>query len=222
MGGAKARFPRTTYDVRAPTPIPGARFFALIWDCSTDSRVASDVRDQYQGLVSSGYTSILALRDVRPDFTLADIPNLKSGFARAVPVGPVTPRLVLAALEIEAWFVAEYSHFARIDRTLTPPYVNSQLGIDLIKDPVEHIQQPATLLNQIYGLAGAAYQKSRADVTKTVQALDLELLMSQLPTRAPNFAPLQAELVEFFTPSWRKLLRHYLPKIMSGYPNKPE
>jgi hypothetical protein len=127
----------------------------------------------------------------------------------------VTPRLVLAALEIEAWFVAEYSHFARIDPTLTPPYVNSALGIDLIHDPVEHIQQPATLLNQIYSLVGAAYTKSAADVTKTVQALNFRLLMSQLPTRAPNFAPLQTELVEFFSPPWRKLLR-YLPQIIRG------
>jgi hypothetical protein len=57
---------------------------------------------------------------------------------------------------------------------------------------------------------GTSYTKSAGDAKRTVQALDFVLLLQQLPSRAPNFAPLRSELVDFFTPTWRKVLRQLL------------
>jgi hypothetical protein len=132
---------------------------------------------------------------------------MKNAFSSVLPAKPVVPLLILAALEIEAWFIADYSHFPRINRTLTPRNVKRALGIDIINQSVESIAEPATLLNDIYALRGLSYTKSAADATRTVAALDLNFLLDELPTLAPNFAPLRAELVEFFTPPWRKLTR---------------
>jgi hypothetical protein len=211
IGGS--RFPRMTYDVSAPAPTRETRFLALIWDCSTDGRVTSDLRDRYQSLISSGYTTILAVRDVRPTFTLNDIPRMKAAFNGVLPKAPVAPQLILAALEVEAWFIADHSHFARIDPALTPSYVQRAIGIDLINQPVELVAEPATLLNDIYALVGATYTKSAADAARTVRALDFGLLLPQLPTRAPNFAPLQAALVDFFSPPSRSVFRQLARKV---------
>lgn len=44
------RYPRSTYLVRSPPPNQDARYFALIVDCGTDSRVTSDSRPRYGSL----------------------------------------------------------------------------------------------------------------------------------------------------------------------------
>ncbi|WP_316230634.1 hypothetical protein [Bradyrhizobium sp. SZCCHNR1051] len=142
---------------------------------------------------------ILALRDVRPDFSLADVPRLKATFSRVVPNDPIAPQLILAALEIEAWFVADYSHFARIAPTLTPSYVRETLGIDLLTHLIEAIPEPAHLLNQIYMLAGVPYAKSASDAQRTIDALDFVVILNELPALAPNFAPLRDELSKFLS-----------------------
>jgi hypothetical protein len=168
------------------------------------------VKDQYQNLVASGFTTILALRDVRPDFTLSDIPRLRSAFETLLPQHPVRPRLFFAALEIEAWFLAEHSHFLRIDSSLTPSRIKQVFGTDLRTQTIENLAHPAALLNDIYALVGSAYTKSANDAARTVGALDFKWLRKHLPGRAPNFAPLLSAVVEFFSPQWRILLRRLI------------
>jgi hypothetical protein len=196
-----------TYVVSAPAQNNKAKFFALLWDCGTDGRVTSDVRDQYQSLVASGYTTILALRDVRPDFSLPDVPRLRAAFHTVLPKLPIQPQLFFAAQEIEAWFLAEYTHFERIDPALTVGRIRRDLQVDLITEAIELIAQPAVLLNDIYALAGGTYTKSASDAKRTVAALDLVLMRRHLPTRAPNFAAFLAALVDFFSEKWRSRLR---------------
>ena len=92
-----------------------------------DGRVLSDVRDQYQTLVDQEFREIIAVRDVYPE-PVGDIPTIRADFAALVPVGPVIPLLVLAIMEIEAWFIGEYTHFSRMDPTLTIPAVTAAFG----------------------------------------------------------------------------------------------
>jgi hypothetical protein len=194
-----------TFDVKTPSPNNETKYFALLWDCGTDGRVTSDLKDQYASLTSSGYTAILALRDVRPEFVLSDVPRMKAGFQSVLPKEPITPQLILAALEIEAWFIADHTHFGRIDPMLTPTHIQNAFGVDVTSAPIELIAEPATLLTNVYALAGATYTKSAADATRTVKALDLQLLLDELPMRAPNFSPLKRALRDFFSPWWVKL-----------------
>jgi hypothetical protein len=195
-GGRK--FPRTSYLIRSTVPHEEVLYFAMIIDCGTDGRVTSDVREQYAGLIASGYEAILALRDVRPDFTLADVPRMKLAFSRVLPQHPIAPQLILAALEVEAWFLADHSHFARIDAVLTPQFIEVNLGVDPVSWAVEAIPAPADFLNQVYALAGLAYTKSGSEVKRTVDAMDFRLVLNDLPAMAPNFAPLKTALSEFF------------------------
>lgn len=193
------RFPRIILSIRTSPPKREERYFALIFDCGTDGRVTSDVLDQYQSLVAKGYEAIVALRDVRPQFQAADVPKLKSAFSQSVPKHPITPLLVLAVMEIEAWFIADYSHFARIEASLTPQHVGQSLNIDFESHAIEGIAAPADLLEAVYALGGATYDKSAKDVDRTIEALDFDFLLSHLPTRAPNFEPLKHVLTEFFS-----------------------
>jgi hypothetical protein len=63
------------------------KYYALIIDCSGDHGVKADIREQYAGLCSSGFSAIIGLRDVRPQ-SLADIPKLRAaldvGFNKAL------------------------------------------------------------------------------------------------------------------------------------------
>jgi hypothetical protein len=130
---------------------------------------------------------------------------------------PITPKTG-SLFHAETQFIADHSHFARIDPTLTPPHINRALGIDLVNQPVELIQEPAALLNSIYGLAGALYTKSAADVRKTVQAINFSIILNELPARAPNFEPLKVALLHFFSPPWRRMARQLAALIASRTP----
>jgi hypothetical protein len=51
----------------------GLGYFVLIVDCSGDSTVKSDIRDNYESLVSNGYNAVIGIRDVYPRFKYTDV-----------------------------------------------------------------------------------------------------------------------------------------------------
>ncbi len=108
------RFARFFYKLTPETNAADHSFYALIYNCGSDGRVASDIRDQYPTLVSSGYSTIIGIRDVAPEVRRSDIPKLRAGVSRFMPQVPIAPLLVLATMEVEAWFMGEYTHFPRL------------------------------------------------------------------------------------------------------------
>ncbi len=91
------RFPRTTIELSAPAARSGERYYALICDCGSDERVASEIRDQYESLIKSGYKAIIAIRDVYP-FARQNISRLETGFHEMIKSEPVEVLLVLAVM----------------------------------------------------------------------------------------------------------------------------
>ena len=150
--------------------------YVLIYISQNDNRVASDVRDQYDSLVKQGYDGILALRDVYPDFTLAEVPVLRSRLLFGQKTKPFPPTMLLAIMEIEAWFIAEHSHFVRLHPSLTDAEVEAQLGSPLAGLDVERLAHPAETLAQIYRRAGLGYGKTQSQVSRTLAALDFAAL----------------------------------------------
>jgi hypothetical protein len=71
----------------------GHNYEAIIIDCGADQRVASEIREQYQSMISAGFTTFVAIRDVAPNFTRTDKPRLIRGFNSAVPQQPISPIL---------------------------------------------------------------------------------------------------------------------------------
>jgi hypothetical protein len=170
---------RTLTSVRVLGASTSYTHFVLIVDCSTDNRVKSDIRDNYDNLVASGYTAILGIRDVYPDFVYTDIGSLRAGLSSGLKNTPVTVQFTLGVMEIESWFLAEYSHFPRLDAALTLQEIVSKLGFNPSTDDLQLRATPALDLHNAYQLVGYSYQKTRNQAQRTVNLLDYATLYLQ-------------------------------------------
>ncbi len=164
----------------------GQEYYVLIVDCGGDSSVKSDIRDRYDGLAKNDYESIIAIRDVYPDFSHEDVPKLRRGLASGLKTEPIEVVFALAIMEIEAWFIAEHGHFAKISRDLTLERISKELGFDPSQDDIELRNHPAQDLDAIYRLVGPGYNKNRNKVERTVNALDYAHVYLSLGDRIPD------------------------------------
>ncbi|MQB19678.1 hypothetical protein DXT90_03420 [Agrobacterium tumefaciens] len=170
-GGRK--FPAMLLDVGTDEGSPDeCELFYLLIDCANDERVVTAINENYEKLLSQGYQVILGVRDLRPDFSIEQLDKLVEMSTKSLPSGDVTPGLVVAVMEAEAWFLAEYGHFTRLDANLDLEKIRSELNIDL-EMRSESFENPAQTLSTIYGLVGLTYTKSNYDVTRTIDAMDL-------------------------------------------------
>lgn len=195
IGSGPARVRR----VRGKTPadIP---FYAQVCDCHGGGElttVVSDIRDHYQGLVNEGYSLIMGLRDVYP------VPNsrmqkLREGIMSFLPRGPVPVHMVLAVREIEAWFIVEDRHYVQLHPELTPRKILKNMHLDVCTVRAETIYHPAETLNKIYRLKSFGYHKSRSDIQRTIDALDYDYLINEVPKRAQSLGELCRSLKRFF------------------------
>lgn len=178
---------------------PGKQFSVLIVDSGTDIRVASDIRDQYESLVKAEYSLVLGLRDVYP-WQRSEIPLIRSAVDRFLPKGSVAVDVVLAIMEIEAWFLAEHTHFERVDSRITLEMVNGAVGGDVQTIDVEDIAHPSETLNIIYKTVGRSYRKRKDQVSDIVDALDYARLYLELPDRVSALRQLCDHLDVFLSP----------------------
>src|SRR5258708_2274501 len=116
-GGSSAR--RTFARVRAAKPDTGQKYFVMIVDCGGDRLVKERIMEEHENLTRAGYEKSIGLRDVRPDFTHADIPRLEAGLRMYIKTSLIPVEFILAILEIEAWLLAEVTHFTKIDPAIT-------------------------------------------------------------------------------------------------------
>ena len=161
------------------------KYYVLIYNSGNDSRVASDIRDQYQSLVSSGYEKIIGLRDLYP-IPISDKTTLESALQKVLPSGKIPVYIVLAIMEVEAWFLAEWNHFLKVDARLTTDFIKQNLEFNPAIDDMESRSHPAEDLHQIYQLIGRAYRKQKNQVDTVVINLDYELLYLKLVDRVPS------------------------------------
>lgn len=153
--------------------------YILITDCGGDSTVKSYVLDQRASLIKSGYTLIVGLLDLFPK-NKADLHKFQYGLYYQVPQKELPICFVISVMEVEAWFIAEKSHFLKVDNKLTVQWINSQLNIDLDNIVFEDIPKPAETLNSIYKLVGKGYSKKSKKVQITVDRLDYSELYFNL------------------------------------------
>ena len=193
-GGSKRR---TFARVRAAKPDTGQRYFVMIIDCGGDHLVKERVLEEHQNLTNAGYSKIIALRDVRPDFTHADIPRLETGLRTYIKSSLIPVEFILAILEIEAWFLAESTHFPKIDPAITVASIIATLGFDPEHDDMSARPIPADDLNRCYAIGGKTYQKHMAK--DTVDALDYALVYLDLPPRIPYLGRLIGSISSFLS-----------------------
>ena len=178
-------------------PSNGATHFAMIVDCGTDNRVRSDIGDQYDSLIKSGYTTIIGIRDVFPEFTVSDIPKLRSGLNYRLKSVPIQVQFILGVMEIESWFLAEHTHFSRIDPTLTVPKIIALLGFNPELEDLQLRINPASDLHMVYQIAGLAYRKKKNQALRTMSVLDYASIYLDVSSRFPDLHNLIKSIDDF-------------------------
>lgn len=179
----------------------GARYYAQIVNSANDEKVVSDIREHHPRLVREGFSLILGIRDVLP-YPNSKLPLLRGATAKVLPTGSPPVHVVFAIREIEAWFLAEDSHFERIHRRLNPgrllTEVREEFRIDTSTMNVEgDVEHPSETLHAIYQLEHRSYRKVRDQVQRTVEALDFARLYLELPDRVSALRELRDHIDGF-------------------------
>jgi hypothetical protein len=162
---------------------PHHRYYVLIVNCSGDSKVKSDILERYHSLKRAGYSAIYGLRDVYGQFRYEDVPRLRRELYAGLPRGEIEVELFLAIMEIEAWLLAEHTHFQRISRELTLARIVEKVRFDPARDDLEQRWHPAEDLDRIYQLAGVRYTKQRHNLEHTLDLLDFAFFISNVSRR---------------------------------------
>ena len=157
----------------------------LIANCCNDEQVKSQIKDNYQSLKRAGYSLVIGLRDIYP-FGHDDIAKLEAGLLVGLPCDDELPiHIHLAVLEIEAWFLEEVQHFARVDKNISLDDVIAG-GFDHTQMRASELSHPAETLSKIYQSVGKGYKKNKKSVQRTIEALDYEELYVNTCQKAPS------------------------------------
>jgi hypothetical protein len=184
----------------------GDEFSVLIYNSRGDQNVSADIKDQYQKLIKNNATAIIGLMDVYPD-SRSDINKLMYYFGYGIPTKPINPSYVLSVMEIEAWFIAEHTHFPRIHPTLTCALIEQRTGYDPSTDDSQLLNHPAANLHIFYQLVGKSYDKDPANSQQpdnmfyhTSSLLDYNFLYYILMDKIAPLKKLIEAIEHFFYP----------------------
>jgi len=140
---------------------PEIKYDFLIYDVGGGEKVISALLERAEKMINQfKYYRLLALRDLHPEKrgNKEKIRNLvnnefnEKSFRNHL-------RFILAIMEIESWFLADYNLFFLINNILSTDYIKNNLNIDLIKDDPELYESPAVKVGKILSLVGIKYKK---------------------------------------------------------------
>ena len=188
--------PRTSSLIEAVDTRTSQRHYVLIYDCGADNAVKTRMLEEYEGLSTrAGYSSIVCIRDVFP-LAHADIKKLEMGLPKFVPTKPVVVEFILSIMEIEAWFLAEHTHFARVDPTITCDAIAVSLGFDPRTDDLMLRPNPAADLHACHQLGGKSYKKAHS---RQIDSLDFAEIYMSVSDRFPYLDQLCATITKFLS-----------------------
>lgn len=182
-----------------PSIVQDAPFFVLLYDCSSDSQVLSDIRKQHESLTNSGYEKILGLRDLYP-ISLSrkgEVERGIKGFLKPLHKMGIPISINLAVMEIEAWFLAEWHYLSKLDNRLIPDFILQECGYDLRSIDVEQRPHPSQDLDDIYQLIGCKYDKSEKISQEIINYLDYDFLYLELVSRVKQLKSFIGEIDSF-------------------------
>ncbi|MGB3264557.1 MAG: hypothetical protein WBA89_11405 [Microcoleus sp.] len=165
-----------------PSIVKDDPFFVLLYNCDCDSQVLSDIRKQHESLTNSGYEKIIGLRDLYPQplEKKQEIEKGIRGFLKPLQKIGIPISVILAVMEVEAWFLAEWNYLAKIDNRLTCDFILQKCGLDLIILDPEQRGHPSQDLDEIYRLVSRNYDKSEKISQEIINNLDYEFLYLHL------------------------------------------
>ncbi|MBC8384215.1 MAG: DUF4276 family protein [Candidatus Cloacimonetes bacterium] len=159
---------------------PNAEFFILIFDASGDGNVLPALFDRSENMIKNqDFKCLIAMQD------LYDRPRNKKSiiirkFNEHKRVFDFSERLkfVLAIMEIEAWFLADYRLFEKLYPPANPNFLKEKLDIDLVEKNPELYKHPSEIINKIFQLFDRKYQKTETQAYKIISNLDFDFLYS--------------------------------------------
>ncbi|CAI3808266.1 hypothetical protein GLGCALEP_05087 [Pseudomonas sp. MM221] len=196
-GGKSGKYPVSFTEVGAVKEVTSEEFFVLIYDCGNDALVAERIKREHPTLTAAGYEKIVGIRDVRPDFKREEVPRLERVMRMYLKTSLAPVVFILSVMEVEAWFLAEFSHFEKIHPDLTVEFIQQQLGFDLRSLDVSTREHPAKDLLDIYSLRGEEYKKSKA--INTIEHLDYARMYYEMGGMVPSVGVLCREIDQFLT-----------------------
>ncbi|WP_368220404.1 DUF4276 family protein [Aeromonas sp. R7-2] len=194
QGGAQS--PRAAINEIIVKSQEETKYYVLIRDSSSDSRVVSDVKDNIYNLQKEGFEKVIGLRDLYP-IALDELKDVEGASNYVIPKNSIDFNIVIAVREIETWFLAEINHYEKIHNALNLGEIKNKLNIDLASINTEIIEHPSSMLHEIYNLVGFAYKKSRKHVERTVNALDMENTYLNLSENMKSLMILIGEIDDF-------------------------
>lgn len=173
-------------------------YYVLIYDCGGETNVKGYLMMQRESLVERGYTCILGLRDVYPNFSREEIPRLRKGLNYRVPQKGALTYIYLAVMETEAWFLGEHTHFRKVSSKLTPEFIQKHLGFNPKTENMEQRESPAYDLKNIYRLVNEDYTKKRSRLNTIIGKLDFRFFTGNLASKMHSLGEFVRQLEKFF------------------------
>ena len=173
-------------------------YFVLVYDCGGESNVKGYLMARREKLISNGYSMILGLRDVYPNFQRDQIGKLIRGLNYQLPQKRARTHIYLAIMETEAWFLGEYHHLRKVSRRLTPEFIEKHLGFNPREENMEDRENPAIDMKAVYQLVGHDYTKKRDKLNAVVSKLDFKYFTHELASRMPSLEKFVEGLEYFF------------------------
>jgi hypothetical protein len=176
----------------------------LIYDCGGDESVKSRILEEYQDLLSDGFSEIIGLRDLYPLTNLIKLENiLANGFAvggKQVAALPLNTKIIVAVREIEDWFLADCNHYTCIDEALLTNLIVASMGFNpCVDDLTVRSISAADDLKSIYNLVGKSYNKKADNVERTIECLDYANIYLNLSLKIPKLNELISQIDTFLT-----------------------
>ena len=195
-GGATVK--RSMAQIKAATAVTNESYFVMIFDCGGDEAVKSRIQEEHERLTNTNYSQIIGLRDVRPTFAHGDLPRLELGLRTRIRTALIPVDFILAVLEVEAWFLAEFNHYPIVHPAITTLAINARLGFDPSTDDMSLRNNPADDLNNCYQIGGQNYVKGTPQ--PTIGALDYAYVYLEMQHRIPYLARLINLIDSFLSP----------------------
>ena len=172
-----------------------------IYNSCNDAKVLSDIKENYQALLSKDFFTIIGLRDLYP-IAYDKKERIQNGLTTLLVNENLNyTKMILAVMEIETWFLAELNHYEKIHKDLTLKKINNELiNLENIVNFEKEIIHPADTLNNIYQLVtNRHWTKSEKQIRRTVEAIDYENLYLHTKEKVPSLKELIDTLDEFFS-----------------------
>ena len=155
-------------------------YYFLIHNCGTDNKVKSNILENQHGLKQAGFKCIIGLQDLyNPQRRKQGINNkrFQESINKDIPQA-IPSKINLAIQEIEAWFIAEETHFQKISSYLTLEIINSIIGFNIQLEDTEIIPHPSVVLDKIYkaGKRKNGYSKNQYAISDVIAKLDYDNL----------------------------------------------